>query len=167
MNRLWAPWRMKYIRESIIENSEECIFCVKSDTTHDSERLILHRGKSVFVLMNKFPYNNGHLLIAPYRHIAEFSEVSDEEFLEMQKMLEISIKVMRATMYPQGFNIGVNIGRVAGAGIEDHLHYHILPRWNGDTNFLPVFGEVKVISESLEESYARLKAEFDKVTSQG
>ena len=163
MKKLWAPWRMEYIRESIIENNEGCIFCLGKEVDKDRERLILHRGERAFVMMNKFPYNNGHMLIAPYRHIADFNDLTDEESLEMQRLLGRCITAVKATMHPQGFNIGLNLGRVAGAGIEDHLHYHILPRWTGDTNFLPVFGEVKVISEALRETYDHLKAEFDKM----
>ena len=154
---------MEYIRESIIEKNEECIFCVSSDTENDRERLILHRCESAFIVMNKYPYNNGHLLIAPYRHIANFEDLASEEFLNIQKLLSVSIRAMKGIMHPQGFNIGLNIGRAAGAGIDDHIHYHILPRWNGDTNFLPVMGEVKVISESLEASYDRIKSEITKI----
>lgn len=154
---------MEYIRESIIEKNEECIFCIPSKTDDDRDRLILHRSETAFIVMNKFPYNNGHLLIAPYRHISNFEELRDEEFLNIQQLLSMSIKAMKNIMHPQGFNIGLNLGRAAGAGIDDHIHYHILPRWNGDTNFLPVLGEVKVISEALDESYDHIKSEFIKI----
>ena len=115
--------------------------------------------------MNKYPYNNGHLLVAPFRHVGEFCELTDEEIIEMQRLLALCIKAMKACMHPQGFNIGLNLGRVAGAGVDDHIHYHILPRWSGDTNFLPVFGEVKVISEALEKTYDRIKEQIVKIVS--
>lgn len=163
MKKLWAPWRMEYIRESIIEKNEECIFCISSKADEDRSKLILHRSDSAFIVMNKFPYNNGHLLIAPYRHISNFEELNADEFVNIQQLLSVSIQAMKDIMHPQGFNIGLNLGRAAGAGIDDHIHYHILPRWNGDTNFLPVLGEVKVISEALDESYDRIKAAFTKI----
>jgi ATP adenylyltransferase len=160
MEKLWAPWRMEYIQNSLIEEGSGCIFCIGENPTDDKARLIILRGKSAFVMLNKFPYNNGHLLIAPYRHLGDFNRLTDEEFLEMQKLMGLCISAFKASMAPQGFNIGMNIGRVAGAGVEDHIHYHILPRWSGDTNFLPIFGEVKVISEALDKTYDRLKAEL-------
>jgi ATP adenylyltransferase len=163
MKKLWAPWRMQYIKEAVIENPGECIFCLNAQKNNDRERLVLFRGKTALVVMNKFPYNNGHLLIAPYRHIGSFSQLSDEELLEMQRLIDRCISAMEATMHPQGFNIGVNIGRVAGAGVEDHIHYHLLPRWNGDTNYLPIFGEVKVISEDLWDTYVKIKGQIDKL----
>ena len=163
MDKLWAPWRMEYIRNAVIEESEGCIFNIGNDPSKDKEKLVLHRGTTAFVMMNKYPYNNGHLLVAPYRHVDEFGELIDDEILEMQKLLGLCIEAMKGCMHPQGFNIGLNIGRVAGAGVEDHIHYHILPRWSGDTNFLPVFGEVKVISEALDKTYDRIKEQIDKI----
>lgn len=165
MDKLWAPWRMEYITNTVIEESEECIFKIGDDPSGDKQRLVLHRGKTAFIIMNKYPYNNGHLLIAPYRHAGEFCELTDEEIMEMQKLLGLCIKSMKACMHPQGFNIGLNLGRVAGAGVDDHIHYHILPRWSGDTNFLPVFGEVKVISEALDKTYDRIKEQMDIIVS--
>lgn len=167
MNKLWAPWRMEYIKSAVIESSEGCIFKIGDDPAQDKEKLVLFRGKTAFIMMNKYPYNNGHLLVAPYRHVGEFGDLTDEELLEMQRILELCIKAMKECMYPQGFNIGLNLGRVAGAGVEDHIHYHILPRWSGDTNFLPIFGEVKVISEALEQTYERIKVELDKLIENG
>ena len=163
MKKLWAPWRMEYIQDSIIPGDNECIFCIGNNSANDRERLILHRGETTFVMMNKYPYNNGHLLVAPYRHIADFNGLTDEEFLEIQQLLGVCIQAMKGCMHPHGFNIGMNLGQVAGAGVEDHIHYHILPRWSGDTNFLPVFGEVKVISESLEATYDKLKEQLVKL----
>ncbi|NQS97002.1 MAG: HIT domain-containing protein [candidate division Zixibacteria bacterium] len=163
MKKLWAPWRMEYIQDSVIPGGKECIFCIGNNSANDRERLILHRGETAFVMMNKYPYNNGHLLIAPYRHIADFNGLTDEEFLEIQQLLGVCIEAMKGCMHPHGFNIGMNLGQVAGAGVEDHIHYHILPRWSGDTNFLPVFGEVKVISEALEATYDKLKEQLVKL----
>jgi len=162
MKRLWAPWRMEYINSMVAENSGECIFKIGDDPALDREKLVLHRGKTAFVMMNKYPYNNGHLLIAPYRHTGEFCELTEEEYLEMQKLIALCLRAEQTCIKPHGFNIGLNLGRVAGAGVDDHLHYHIVPRWDGDTNFMPLFGEVKVISEALERTYDKIKAEIDK-----
>lgn len=165
MERLWAPWRMEYIRNTILADDTECIFKIGDDISKDAEKLVLYRGKTAFVMMNKYPYNNGHLLIAPFRHIGEFCALTDDELLEMQELLALCIQALKRAMNPQGFNIGLNLGRVAGAGVEDHIHYHIVPRWNGDTNFMPVFGQVKVISEGLDKSYIRIKDNIEKIVS--
>ena len=167
MKKLWAPWRMEYIHNSVISGKKGCIFCVGEGEDDDRRRLLLHRGETAFIMMNKYPYNNGHLLVAPFRHVAELNDLPDAELLEIQKLLGLCIKAMKRCMYPQGFNIGLNMGQVAGAGVEDHVHYHILPRWSGDTNFLPVFGEVKVISEALEATYDKIKAEIAKLLEAG
>ncbi|MBC8204678.1 HIT domain-containing protein [bacterium] len=161
MEKLWAPWRMEYIRTSIIEDPGRCIFCIDSNNDEEHHKLIVHRGKTAFVMMNKYPYNNGHLLIAPYRHIKDFNDLTDEELLEMQKLIGGCINALKKTMHPQGFNIGMNLGRTAGAGVEDHVHYHIVPRWDGDTNFMPIFSGTKVISEALAQSCEKLKANFE------
>lgn len=155
---LWAPWRMEYI---LGEEEEACIFCTKPKHNDDKENLILHRGKHNFVIMNKYPYNNGHLMIVPYRHIANFEALKDSESLELMKIISKSMAVLREAIRPQGFNIGMNIGRIAGAGIDDHLHFHIVPRWAADTNFMPVIGHTKIVSEGLWETWERLKAGFE------
>lgn len=152
--RLWAPWRMAYING--LNKSEGCIFCEKPESTEDRQNLILHRGKKAFVLMNLYPYNNGHLMIAPYKHTGDFLELDDEELLEIMQLSQMSMKVLEKAMNPGGFNTGFNIGKAAGAGIDAHLHFHIVPRWLGDTNFMPVVGEMKVISEHLEVTYDKL-----------
>jgi ATP adenylyltransferase len=155
---LWAPWRMQYI---LGEEEKECIFCTKPKQNDDKKNLILFRGDHNFVIMNKYPYNNGHLMVVPYRHIAEFEALNDGETLEIMKIISKSMRVLKEAVRPQGFNIGVNIGRIAGAGIDDHLHFHIVPRWAADTNFMPVVGHTKVVSEGLWETWERLKAGFD------
>jgi len=158
MERLWAPWRLEYI---VGEKTEGCIFCVFPQQDDDRKNRILYRGKHAFVIMNAFPYSNGHLLIAPYRHIADLSELTDEESLETMQLVQRSIRVLREVFRPDGINIGVNQGTAAGAGIADHIHTHLVPRWNGDTNFMPVFAEVKVIPEALEVTYDKLRPIFD------
>nr|WP_241654018.1 HIT domain-containing protein [Geovibrio thiophilus] len=152
--RLWAPWRMSYI--SGLGKTESCIFCDKPSEDEDKKNLILHRGKKAFVIMNLFPYNNGHLMVAPYKHTGDFLELDDDEMLEIMQLTQLAIRVLRKTMNPAGFNTGFNIGKAAGAGIDAHLHFHIVPRWVGDTNFMPVVGEMKVISEHIEVTYANL-----------
>lgn len=162
MDRIWAPWRMEYI---LNENPEAgCIFCNRIGRNEDQKDLILFRGSTAFVIMNKFPYNNGHLMVVPNRHIANPTNLDEREMVELFRLLNLSIRVLNQTMNPHGFNVGMNLGRVAGAGVEDHLHFHIVPRWNGDTNFMPVISETKVISESLEKSYEKLKDVFEKLS---
>lgn len=158
MQRLWAPWRLEYI---VGEKIDGCIFCVFPQQDEDRKHKILARGDHAFVIMNTFPYSNGHLLIIPYRHTSDLSELTADESLEMMQLLQRSMIVLKQAYNPDGFNIGVNQGTAAGAGIADHIHMHIVPRWNGDTNFMPVFAEVKVIPEALETSYDKLKAIFD------
>ena len=155
--KLWAPWRMKYIEGIDTDDDGECIFCSKPEEDNDDANFIVHRGKTCFVVLNIFPYNNGHLLVVPYRHTCELSDLDNETVLEMNSLTATIVETMKETMRPDGFNIGMNLGRSAGAGITDHLHIHIVPRWNGDTNFMPVIGGTKVISESLEDNYRKLK----------
>ncbi len=158
--QLWAPWRLQYIESA--DKTEGCIFCnfPAMSATHDRETLILHRGAHAFIILNAFPYSNGHLMTVPYRHTAKMEDFTDEELLDVMHLTRLSIALLKRAFNPDGFNLGVNMGRVAGAGIADHLHWHIVPRWNGDTNFMPVFADVKVIPESLEKVYDRLKAEI-------
>lgn len=157
MDRMWAPWRYTYIK-SAREGSGECIFVELPAQSDDRKNLILYRGQTAFVIMNAFPYNNGHLMVAPYKHTSDLGELNDAELLEIQQLVRNCVRWLSAAYRPEGFNIGVNLGRAAGAGIEDHLHWHIVPRWSGDTNFMPVVGEVRVLPQSLEESYDSIKA---------
>ena len=162
MDKLWAPWRMKYIKEGIDKPQNGCIFCkkAKQPRANDKKNLILHRGKYAFAICNAFPYNNGHLMVVPYMHTSDMDELDDAIALEMWKLVALCRRVLSTAFKPDGFNIGINLGRVAGAGIDTHLHVHIVPRWNGDTNFMPVLGETKVISEALEETYEQLVKGF-------
>jgi len=167
VDRLWAPWRMSYILETVKqEQPEGCVFCRMLEDQTDERNLILRRGELCFLVMNLFPYNSGHLMVIPKRHTGDFSSLSAAEHAEMGKMLELARKALSECFTPHGFNIGMNIGRAAGAGIVDHLHHHIVPRWNGDSNFMSAVGETKVLSESLPESYARLRASLDRIEKQ-
>jgi len=144
---------MTYVTGEDSAESPGCIFCPDDDRSEDRSRLILYRGDHAFVLMNKYPYTNGHLMVVPYRHSADLEALEEAEILEMHRLLVLCRKILEETMAPDGFNIGVNLGRAAGAGIEAHLHLHIVPRWKGDTNFMPVFADVRVIPQHLEETY--------------
>ena len=156
-DNLWAPWRSSYITG---DKPVGCVFCEKLSEDKDSDNLILHRGKSVAVIMNLFPYNSGHLLLIPYRHISDLTQLEEYESHEIDHLAKYSVTVIRQVMSPQGFNLGYNLGSAAGAGIESHLHKHIVPRWNGDTNFMPIIGGTKVISQDLYKTYELLKEKF-------
>ncbi len=160
MDRLWAAWRMPYVES--VDDDDECIFCSKPREEKDEENHILHRGTNTFVILNIFPYNPGHMMIAPYRHVGSFEDLSDEERMESMAHLALCEKVLHGTCRPQGINMGVNLGRSAGAGILDHLHMHLVPRWQGDTNFMPLFGNARVIPQGIGETAARLREGFEK-----
>lgn len=166
MERLWAPWRMKYISGESAKDVPDgaCVLCLKWQERQDTENLVLYRGDVCYMMMNLFPYSNGHLMVLPVRHIADFSSLSEAERLEMFDLAQKGMAALKRAMNPDGFNLGMNLGRVAGAGISDHLHLHIVPRWNGDTNFMPVLGETKVISEGLDETYRKLKRALAQAT---
>ncbi|HEX2769811.1 MAG TPA: HIT domain-containing protein [Geobacteraceae bacterium] len=153
MERLWAPWRIDYI---LNEKPSDCIFCVSSDQEQDRERLILYRTGLSFVMLNRYPYNNGHVMIAPFCHTADLNELSIAEMLDLFATLRLCRNVLEKTAAPQGFNIGINLGKAAGAGVDDHIHIHIVPRWNGDTNFMSVIGDVRVMPENLLNTYEKL-----------
>ena len=157
MEQIWAPWRIKYIQ---MEKPEGCILCDKPEENNDALTYILYRGNKNFIIMNSYPYNPGHLMVAPYRHIASLEKLTDEEIREHFQMINRSIEILREVFNPAGFNIGLNIGKVAGAGIDEHIHTHIVPRWQGDTNFMPVISEVRVVPEALAETYEKLKGKF-------
>jgi ATP adenylyltransferase len=150
MERLWAPWRMEYIGSARKGEDQGCPFCEKPKEGNDEKAYILARTELSFAMLNKYPYNSGHLMIAPFRHIGELEEVKDDESLDMQQLLQRCLKALKEAMQPDGFNIGMNLGVVAGAGIPDHLHWHVVPRWTGDTNFMPIVSNAKVIPSSLE-----------------
>lgn len=157
MKQLWAPWRMEYIKS---EKSDKCIFCVLPSSQEDEKNHILFRGKHSFVIMNIFPYNCAHLMVSSYRHIGCITKQNDSEKFEVNQLTHECIKILRAVSEPDGFNIGYNIGKAAGAGYDEHIHCHIVPRWSGDTNFMPVLGEVKVHPEHLRSTYEKLTPHF-------
>jgi ATP adenylyltransferase len=157
MEYLWAPWRVEYIERHA---ESGCILCQKPREDNDEPNLILHRGEHNFIVMNAFPYNPGHLMIAPYRHVADLQDLTDGEANEHLDIVKDSLRLLKEVMKPAGFNVGLNLGRVAGAGIADHLHTHIVPRWQGDTNFMPVLSDTKVMSEGLSALYHKLEAKL-------
>ncbi|NOX87705.1 MAG: HIT domain-containing protein [Calditrichaeota bacterium] len=162
MKHLWAPWRMKYILDEI-DKTDGCIFCEFPEANDDSKYLIVYRSEKCFVILNKFPYNNGHVMVVPYLHTGDFLQVPDDILMDMQKTIQKTIQVMKNVMNPHALNIGMNLGRIAGAGIDEHLHYHLVPRWDGDTNFMPIIADTKVISESLEATWKKMHDEFQRL----
>jgi ATP adenylyltransferase len=158
MKRLWAPWRMEYIAG---EQRPGCLFCRVIEHPDDKDaELVVWRPEGAVVMLNKFPYNSGHAMVAPVAHKGGLEDLDDAESADLMRALRRTITVLRATLKPEGFNIGANIGRVAGAGMPDHVHLHVVPRWNGDTNFMPVLGEVKVVNEHLTQTAAKLREAF-------
>lgn len=158
MKALWAPWRMEYVVSE--GDSGGCIFCPGDDRSLDVERLILHVDDNALVVMNKYPYTNGHLLVAPVRHVGALEDLSEEELLHLMICVRSAVEILKEYMGPDGFNVGLNLGRVAGAGLEDHMHFHVVPRWNGDTNFMTVFGDVRVIPQHIRETFNELRPYF-------
>jgi ATP adenylyltransferase len=159
VERIWAPWRLEYVKDASKDNESECIFCagLEDGPERDAENLIVKRGERCFVILNKYPYTNGHLMVAPYEHIAGLQDLDDETMGEMMSLAQRGIAALEASYAPHGYNVGFNQGRVAGAGVEHHIHMHVVPRWGGDTNFMPVLGDTRVMNQTLEDSYATLK----------
>jgi ATP adenylyltransferase len=155
--RLWAPWRLDYIKGP---KPDECIFCAKPAVGDDETTYIVHRGEHCFVMLNAFPYNNGHLMVSPYRHVPSIEELDDGVLLELMKLAQRSLGALRDVYGPEGFNIGINQGKVAGAGVDAHAHLHVVPRWGADTNFMPVLGSTRVLPQSLNDSWAALSRAF-------
>ena len=155
---MWAPWRLQYI---LSKKGPECIFCEKPKEDRDGENLIVYRSTRSFVIMNLFPYNNGHLMVVPYRHVFSITELNDEDLLDVSKMIQRSVNCLKEAFRPEGYNVGFNLGKVAGAGIEEHLHYHIIPRWVGDTHFMAILSEVRVIPEHVKSTYDKLYPLFN------
>ena len=162
MENLWAPWRMEYIT-SQHNDKKKCVFCESPKNKDDKENHIVYRGEHCYVILNRFPYNNGHVMVLPYQHCNDLLNLSDEVYSECQELIKKTIKALRMVFNPQGINVGLNLGSAAGAGIAEHIHYHLLPRWQGDTNFMPVVAGVKVISESLDSTYHKLKEAFKEI----
>jgi ATP adenylyltransferase len=155
--RIWAPWRLAYVKDASKDVEEECIFCAKPRAGDDEENLIVHRGEHCFVILNLFPYTNGHLMVAPYEHLGRLQDLPTEAVAEMMLLAQRAMAGLEQTYDPHGFNVGFNQGRVAGAGVEHHIHMHVVPRWGGDTNFMPVLADTRVMPQSLEQSFAALK----------
>ena len=153
MRQLWAPWRLEYVQAE--GGGEGCVFCAAA-TGEDESHLVVHRGEHAFVVLNRFPYSSGHLLVAPRRHEGDLGELVDAEVLEIQRLATRGLQALGATYRPDGYNLGWNLGRVAGAGIVDHVHLHVVPRWSGDTNFMPVLADVRVLPEHLHATRHRL-----------
>jgi ATP adenylyltransferase len=165
MENLWAPWRMEYITG---KREEGCVFCkVASTPARLAENLILHVGQLAFVILNKFPYHSCHLMVIPLRHTSEFTGLTAEENAEMSRLLQLSTKALKQTYHPEGFNIGMNLGQCAGAGIREHLHYHVVPRWVGDTNFFPLLAHTRSMPELLGQTYDRLRPSFRQFEERG
>jgi ATP adenylyltransferase len=153
VKQLWAPWRLEYIQGA--DEEQGCVFCRARDG-EDEAGLVVHRGKRAFVVLNKYPYASGHLMVAPNRHESEFGDLDADEALELHRLGAAGLAALAETMHPQGFNLGWNLGRIAGAGVVDHVHLHVVPRWAGDTNFMPVLADVKVIPEHLADTQRRV-----------
>ena len=164
MNRLWAPWRINYvsaIKETSAKRYKKCLFCRLLKAKNDKKNLIVTRSKFSFSILNKFPYNNGHVMVAPLRHVADIEDLKDSEVLDLFNLVLSSKVALKKILKPHGYNIGLNLGKISGAGIEKHLHVHIVPRWLGDINFMPTVASTRVISQSLDELYRKLK-KYDK-----
>ena len=156
--RIWAPWRLRYVKNA--KTSTECVFCAKPGAGDDRENLIVHCGERAFVILNLFPYTNGHLMVAPFEHVGRLQDVDPDVVAEMMDLAKQAMSRLEAVYDPEGFNIGVNQGRVAGAGVEGHIHLHVVPRWAGDNNYMPVLADTRVMPQSLEESYDALEGGF-------
>ena len=161
MEKLWAPWREKFI---LCEKQPGCFLCRTAREKQDKKNYILYRGKKCFVILNRYPYNTGHLMVAPFRHVGKLEDLKEDEADEFLKITQFCIKAIKKGMRPQGINLGMNLGKVSGAGVADHLHLHVVPRWLGDTNFMPVVAKTKVVSMSLSNVYRILKREMKKLS---
>ena len=159
MKQIWAPWRTVYVGTG---HTGDCIFCTMlgEDADRDDDNLIIRRGEKSFVVMNRYPYTNGHIMVVPNRHVGDYDLLTEEESMDIFKFTQMMLRALRS-FNPEGFNIGVNMGRIAGAGVPGHVHVHVVPRWGGDTNFMPIFSDARVISESLEVSFNKLKAALE------
>ena len=154
MENLWSPWRMKYVTDA--DNPGSCVFCTAPAQNDDAANLIVHRGKAAYVILNRYPYTSGHLMIVPYQHVPSIENLTPEVRAEMMELVNEALGVLRAVYNPNGFNVGINMGEAAGAGIAEHAHIHIVPRWAGDTSFMSTVGEMRVIPEDLEMTFERI-----------
>jgi ATP adenylyltransferase len=158
--RIWAPWRLAYVKDASKDIEGQCIFCAKPAADDDEANLIVHRGGRCYVILNLFPYTNGHLMIAPFEHLSTLQELEADTVAELMGLAQRAMSVLDQKYEPHGYNVGVNQGRVAGAGYEGHIHLHVVPRWAGDTNYMPVLADTRVMPQSLEQSYEALKGAF-------
>ena len=159
-HRIWAPWRLAYVKDASKDVEQECIFCAKPAADDDRTNLIVHRGERCFVILNLFPYTNGHLMVAPYEHVGSIQAIEPDTTAEMMALSQRAITILEDAYEPHGFNVGFNQGRVAGAGVEHHIHMHVVPRWGGDTNFMPVLADTRVMPQTLEQTYDALEGRF-------
>jgi ATP adenylyltransferase len=158
--RIWAPWRLSYVKDASKDKESECIFCAALEAGDDEEMLIVHRGEHCFVILNKFPYTNGHLMVAPYEHTAALQDLDAETLGELMALGQRGMNALETSYSPHGYNVGFNQGRVAGAGVEHHIHMHVVPRWGGDTNFMPVLGDTRVMNQTLRDSFETVRKAF-------
>ena len=165
MDKLWSPWRSQYIDSFMDKHKKKgCIFCALCKyEVDDADNLLVEKGELTFTMLNLYPYNNGHLMVVPYEHKSDFQLLTDDENAEVMEKLQLAVKALKMTMNPEGFNLGANFGKASGAGIDDHIHFHVVPRWNGDTNFMPALGEVKVISQDLLLTKEKLIKAYNKI----
>ena len=159
--RIWAPWRLAYVKDASKDDAEECIFCAKPAEGDDQANLIVHRGERCFVILNLYPYTNGHLMIAPFEHVATLQELDAATIAETMALGQQAMRILEERYSPHGYNVGFNQGRVAGAGVEHHIHMHVVPRWGGDNNFMPVLADTRVMPQTLEQSYETLRGRFE------
>jgi ATP adenylyltransferase len=159
--RIWAPWRLEYVKDAAKDNEDECIFCAKPAADDDEANLIVHRGERCFVILNLFPYTNGHLMVAPYEHVGALQDLDADTVAEIMALAQKAMRRLEEVYSPQGYNVGFNQGRIAGAGFENHIHMHVVPRWGGDTNFMPVLADTRVMPQTLQQSYEALRGGFD------
>jgi ATP adenylyltransferase len=162
VEQIWAPWRLDYIQDAVKDIAGSCIFCAKPAEDKDEANLIVHRGECCFVILNKYPYTNGHLMIAPFQHLAALQDLDEPMVAEMMALAKRAMEALRLSYSPHGYNVGFNQGRVAGAGVEHHIHMHVVPRWGGDTNFMPILADTRVTPDSLEQSYTAVRGAFDR-----
>lgn len=162
MERLWAPWRIEYIQRS--KDDDGCVLCAAAARSEDNETLVIHRGAYNFIIMNRYPYSPGHLMVAPYLHTADLADLDGAAGTEHLELIKLCVQVLSDTTRSDGFNIGLNLGRVAGAGLDTHLHTHVVPRWQGDSNFMPVIADTRVLSEGLSSMYSKLRAAVEGIT---
>jgi ATP adenylyltransferase len=158
--RIWAPWRLEYVKDAAKDDEQGCIFCLEPASGNDADSLIVHRGERCFVMLNLFPYTNGHVMIAPFEHLARIQDLDPETIAEMMALVQRAMEAIGDAYSPHGYNVGFNQGRVAGAGVEHHIHLHVVPRWGGDTNFMPVLGDTRVMNQTLADSYEALRERF-------